>query len=246
MQRALVLGQALRPPCWAASASSDPGCRCASKGLLFGHPRVSRSCCSAWSAWTGCRGCSAGCSTRVSSCRRTGCGPVGLPPGPSLPALGRRHHGQHRLRARRVNHADCSAGTPTGAARSGSRSTTWSSNALERYYQYFGDDFTIEYPTGSGQQLTLDKVAADLQDRLISIFTRGPDGRRAVLRRDVTLLQTDPALAGQPGLRRVLQRRHRRGARRLAPDRLDRDGRRHHPAAVRPGPLGPRGRHAHH
>ena len=45
---------------------------------------------------------------------------------------------------------------------------------LERYHRFFGDDFTIEYPTGSGRQLTLDKVAADLQDRLISLFTNGP------------------------------------------------------------------------
>jgi len=51
--------------------------------------------------------------------------------------------------------------------------------ALERYYRFFGDEFTIEYPTGSGVQLTLGKVATDLQDRLISIFTNGPDGRRA-------------------------------------------------------------------
>ncbi len=51
-------------------------------------------------------------------------------------------------------------------------------SALERYHRFFGDQFTIEYPTGSGQLLTLDKVATDLQDRLISIFTRGPGGRR--------------------------------------------------------------------
>ena len=50
-------------------------------------------------------------------------------------------------------------------------------SALERYHRFFGDEFTIEYPTGSGVRLTLDKVAADLQDRLISIFTHGPDGR---------------------------------------------------------------------
>jgi hypothetical protein len=49
-------------------------------------------------------------------------------------------------------------------------------SVLESYYRFFGDDLTIEYPTGSGIQLTLDKAAADLQDRLTSIFTRGPDG----------------------------------------------------------------------
>ena len=63
---------------------------------------------------------------------------------------------------------------------------------LERYHRFFGDDFTIEYPTGSGSKLTLDKVAADLQDRLISIFTRGPDGRRPCLG-GTELFQTDPA-----------------------------------------------------
>jgi hypothetical protein len=65
-------------------------------------------------------------------------------------------------------------------------------NALERYHQFFRDDFTIEYPTGSGNRLTLDKVAADLQDRLISIFTRGPDGRRPCLGGN-EFFQSDPA-----------------------------------------------------
>jgi len=52
-------------------------------------------------------------------------------------------------------------------------------STLDRYHRFYGDDFTIEYPTGSGRQLTLDKVAADLADRLISIFTQDQDGRRA-------------------------------------------------------------------
>jgi hypothetical protein len=65
-------------------------------------------------------------------------------------------------------------------------------SALERYQRFFGDDFTVEYPTGSGTRLTLDKVAADLQDRLISIFTRGPDGRRPCFGGSQRL-QEDPA-----------------------------------------------------
>ena len=36
-------------------------------------------------------------------------------------------------------------------------------SALERYHRFFGDDYTIEYPTGSGKQLTLDRIAADLR-----------------------------------------------------------------------------------
>jgi hypothetical protein len=49
---------------------------------------------------------------------------------------------------------------------------------LERYHRFYGDDFTVEYPTGSGHRLPLNAVMADLQDRLISIFLIGPDGRR--------------------------------------------------------------------
>jgi len=36
----------------------------------------------------------------------------------------------------------------------------------------------LEYPTGSGRRLGLDQITADLQDRLISLFTRGEGGRR--------------------------------------------------------------------
>jgi len=65
-------------------------------------------------------------------------------------------------------------------------------SALERYHLFFGDDARIEYPAGSGNQLTLDLVAADLQDRLISIFTRGPDGRRPCFG-GTERMQADPA-----------------------------------------------------
>jgi hypothetical protein len=50
--------------------------------------------------------------------------------------------------------------------------------ALERYHRFFGDELKIEYPTGSGHQLSFDAVARDLSDRLISIFLVGSDGRR--------------------------------------------------------------------
>jgi hypothetical protein len=65
--------------------------------------------------------------------------------------------------------------------------------ALLQYYLYFGDAFRVECPTGSGRMLTLFEVARDLSDRLISIFERGPDGRRPV-HGAVTLLQEDPDL----------------------------------------------------
>jgi len=51
-------------------------------------------------------------------------------------------------------------------------------NSLHTYHAFFGDDFTVEYPTGSGQQKNLSEVAADLRERLVSIFLQGEDGRR--------------------------------------------------------------------
>ena len=65
-------------------------------------------------------------------------------------------------------------------------------NALERYHRFFGDDAQVEYPTGSGKRVALDQVAADLRDRLISIFTVGPDGRRPCFG-GTERMQTDPA-----------------------------------------------------
>ncbi len=50
--------------------------------------------------------------------------------------------------------------------------------ALERYYFYYGDSFTVEYPKGSGKQANLREVAHDLCGRLVSLFTPGKDGAR--------------------------------------------------------------------
>jgi hypothetical protein len=51
---------------------------------------------------------------------------------------------------------------------------------LQRFHHYYGDDFLVEYPTGSGKMATLWQIADSLSDRLISIFTRMADGRRPV------------------------------------------------------------------
>jgi len=64
--------------------------------------------------------------------------------------------------------------------------------SLTRYHRFFGDDFTVEYPTGSGQPVPLGAIVEDLQDRLISIFRVGPDGRRPCFGW-VERLQHDPA-----------------------------------------------------
>jgi hypothetical protein len=64
--------------------------------------------------------------------------------------------------------------------------------SLQRFYHYYGDDFLIEHPTGSGQKKSLREIADDLSVRLINIFTE-QQGRRAVFGPDQKF-QTDPLL----------------------------------------------------
>jgi hypothetical protein len=103
--------------------------------------------------------------------------------------------------------------------------------ALLQYDQFFGPEFTIEYPTGSGQPLALRDIAGDIADRLISTWLPGADGRRPVYG-GVELMQTDPAWKESLVLR-VLPWRHRRRPRGHASDRLDGPGRR---SVARPRP----------
>ncbi|WP_433291812.1 MGH1-like glycoside hydrolase domain-containing protein [Actinoplanes sp. CA-030573] len=50
--------------------------------------------------------------------------------------------------------------------------------ALLNLYGGYGDDFTVECPTGSGVRMTLFEVAKEISDRLTRIFLPGADGRR--------------------------------------------------------------------
>ncbi len=50
--------------------------------------------------------------------------------------------------------------------------------ALERYHHFYGDELTVECPTGSGQRMNLQQVARELSRRLGSIFLPDQDGRR--------------------------------------------------------------------
>jgi hypothetical protein len=52
--------------------------------------------------------------------------------------------------------------------------------ALLNLHQFYGDDFKVECPTGSGQMMTLFEVAKEISERLARIFLRGKDGRRPV------------------------------------------------------------------
>jgi hypothetical protein len=63
--------------------------------------------------------------------------------------------------------------------------------SLQKFHHYLGDDFKVEYPTGSGNKLDLWEVAAELSRRLNSIFLRDQRGRRPVFG-NVEKFQTDP------------------------------------------------------
>ena len=63
--------------------------------------------------------------------------------------------------------------------------------ALMQYYRFFGDDFKIECPTGSGTMMTLFEVAGDLARRLARVFLRDARGRRPVFGA-AEKLQNDP------------------------------------------------------
>ena len=52
--------------------------------------------------------------------------------------------------------------------------------SLRRFHSYYGDDFKIECPTGSGRVMTLWEVSTELSQWLMAIFERGADGRRPV------------------------------------------------------------------
>lgn len=52
--------------------------------------------------------------------------------------------------------------------------------SLLSYYLYYGDNFKVECPTGSGNLLNLFEVSQEISRRLTSIFLRGEDGRRPV------------------------------------------------------------------
>jgi hypothetical protein len=63
--------------------------------------------------------------------------------------------------------------------------------ALLQYYGYYGDDFKVECPTGSGRQMTLYQVAEEIARRLAATFMKDKKGRRPVYG-DIRKFQADP------------------------------------------------------
>ncbi len=63
--------------------------------------------------------------------------------------------------------------------------------SLQKFHHYYGDDFTVECPTGSGNYVTIEQVAEELARRLSRIFLRDERGRRPVFG-EHPKLQSDP------------------------------------------------------
>lgn len=63
--------------------------------------------------------------------------------------------------------------------------------SLQQFHHYYGDDFKIECPTGSGRYVTLWQTADELSQRLMRIFLRDEDARRPVYGEEATF-QSDP------------------------------------------------------
>ncbi|MEZ5322288.1 MAG: hypothetical protein R2698_09480 [Microthrixaceae bacterium] len=104
----------------------------------------------------------------------------------------------------RVGYEPAESTTGTFGGNSNWRGPVWvplnylAVEALRRYHRVLGDRFTVEHPTGSGVHRTLDEVADDLADRLISLFEPGADGRRPSL-------PLPSAFVDEPSLRGHLQ-----------------------------------------
>lgn len=63
--------------------------------------------------------------------------------------------------------------------------------SLLKYDQYYGGTFKIEYPTGSGKELSLRDIAGEISGRLTSIFTLNSKGQRPFYG-DVKKFSQDP------------------------------------------------------
>ena len=54
--------------------------------------------------------------------------------------------------------------------------------SLQKFHHYYGDEFKVECPTGSGRFMTIDEVADELARRLSRLFLKDANGERPVLK----------------------------------------------------------------
>ena len=96
--------------------------------------------------------------------------------------------------------------------------------SLYEFHRYYGDDFLVEFPVGSGQMATLTVIADELRERLARLFLRGADGRRPCLGRQVPS-RAEPSFGDHLLFNEYFHGETGAGCRCLAPDRLDRTDR---------------------
>jgi hypothetical protein len=56
--------------------------------------------------------------------------------------------------------------------------------SLQKFHHYYGDDFRVECPTGSGSNMTITDAANEISRRLAGLFLREPNGTRAIFGQD--------------------------------------------------------------
>ena len=103
--------------------------------------------------------------------------------------------------------------------------------SLQKFHYYLGDEYKIEFPTGSGTMLTLWEISQQLSHRLIGLFRMGDDGKRP-FQRDIPL-ERDPHWRDHILFHEYFNGDTGQGLGRLAPNRLDGAGREAHPASRR-------------
>jgi len=97
----------------------------------------------------------------------------------------------------RVNYLPAESDTGMFGGNSNWRGPVWMPvnvlliRALMSFYLYYGDNFKIECPTGSGKLMNLFEVAHEISNRLTRIFLRDQAGRRPVFG-GTERFQTDP------------------------------------------------------
>ncbi|HMG52260.1 MAG TPA: glucosidase, partial [Kofleriaceae bacterium] len=67
--------------------------------------------------------------------------------------------------------------------------------ALKRYHHFYGDQLTVECPTGSGRRMHLGEVAEELERRLVSLFLPDASGARPC-HGGAARYASDPAFSG--------------------------------------------------
>ena len=96
-----------------------------------------------------------------------------------------------------VSYAPAESNSPLFGGNSNWRGPIWFPvnfliiESLQKFHHYYGDDFRVECPTGSGQLRTLDQIAEEIATRLERLFLKDERGVRPALGQ-YPQLQSDP------------------------------------------------------